>query len=774
MKKKTLATVLLSAVMLVPVFLFAGCSSGGAENAESSPETEEESTVSYVYVLEDLDWGLQEEDSDNVYYSSYGCFEHQILRTCTVYDEDSECVQIQVLNLDSDSVKTIEYKPAESSYISNVAVIPEGDLAGFVLLETCYGEETHYNVKILDENGAAVSQLSLDDLMAWLEEKNGYAYISEMVFGADGYLYLGSETDIIVMDTQGGQVAQIEVPNWLNSLGLSQDGRVFATYYDSGYQLAFIDLETETLERLDFGVTSFSSGTINVLEDNSVVYGDSSGLNMYRYDAQTGETETLFDWVSLDVVGYNVDAVYYLDEENMVVQVYDYTASSYNETMAKVVRRESSEVTEKTILTLALFSSDSYTQEYVVAFNKSNDQYRIEMKTYLDYTTIDYNDYMTYYEDAVTRMQNDLVTGEGADIIMTGYGVSTGMLIGNGLLEDLIPYLDERGYTRDRFVTQVYDALMEEGKLYYLPSTFMLNTVYALTDVVGTESGWSFAEAAEAIQNLPEGMQWMQYETRSSILSEILTYGYSSFINEEDNTCSFDSEEFKALLELAASFPEEYEYDMEGASEPTMIQNGQLAASEVYIYDLEEPQLYRAIFEGKDYIAVGYPGLGGNGTLISYVGSTYAISSKSEYKDAAADFIVSTLTADTTWGGLSFSILQEELDQYFEEETAVEYLLDENGDPLLDENGEAIIGGTGSGIGYQDGWEYWYEPCTEQDIEEFYELLNGAVAASPVDNSEILAIIEEEAASFFSGQKSVDDVAALIQNRVSLYLSENS
>ncbi|MCD8069714.1 MAG: hypothetical protein LUE87_12695, partial [Lachnospiraceae bacterium] len=462
MKKKTLAMALLSAVLLAPVFLFAGCSSGSAENMESGPDKEEE--ISYIYVLEDLDWGLEEGDSDSGYYSSYGCFNHQIFRTYTVYDVDGDYVQLQVLNLDSDSVQTIEYKPDANSYISSAAIIPEGDSAGFALLETYYDEETHYGVKLLDGNGAVVGEFLLDDLMSWLEEKYGYAYISEMVFGTDGYIYLGSESDVIVLDTEGVRIAQIEIPNWLNSLGLSGDGRVYATYYDSGYQLAFIDLETETLQKLDFGVTSFSSGTVNVLEDGSVVYGDSSGLNMYRYDAQTGETEVLFDWVSLDVVGYNVDAVYYLDEDNLVVKVYDYAANSYSDTMARVVRRESSEVAEKTILTLALFSTDSDTQEYVVAFNKANDQYRIEIKTYLDYTTIDYNNYMTYYEDAVTRMQNDLVSGEGADIIMlTDYGVSAGTLIGSGRLEDLFAFLDERGYTGVKFVTQVYDALMAEG-----------------------------------------------------------------------------------------------------------------------------------------------------------------------------------------------------------------------------------------------------------------------------------------------------------------------
>ncbi|MCD8326556.1 MAG: extracellular solute-binding protein [Lachnospiraceae bacterium] len=787
MKKKTLAMSVLSAVLLVSVFSFAGCSSGSSGNTQESTPAEEESALSYVYVLEDMDWGL--EDDGNGYYSNYGSCGHKILQTHTVYSEEGTTEELLILDLDTGLVETIPYERGENSYIYNLSMRPDSQsaesetgggglaasAAAFAVLEASYEDDnTAYTVQTLDQDGTMVSEFVLDDLMAYLEEKNGYGYISDFVWGGDGNFYLGCESSVMVYDSEGGQIAELEVPNWLNSLILSQDGRVFATYYDSGYQLAFINLETETLEQLDFGVTSFSSGTINVLEDDSVVYGDSSGLNMYRYDAQTGETETLFDWVSLDVVGYNVDAVYYLDEDNMVVRVYDYTANSYNETMARVVRRESSEVTEKTILTLALFSADSYTQEYVVAFNKASDQYRIEMKTYLDYSTIDYNDYQTYYEDAVTRMQNDLVTGEGADIIMTGYGVNAGTLADNGLLEDLVPYLDERGYTRDQFVTQVYDAYLDEGELYFLPAEFVLRTVYALTDVAGTESGWTLAEAAEAIQNLPEGMQWLQYETRDSMLNELLTYGYGSFINEEDNTCSFDTEEFKALLELAAAFPEDYEYDMEGASEPTMIQNGQLAASEAYIYDLEELQLYRAIFEGKDYIAVGYPGLGGNGTLISSSGSTYAISSKSQYKDAAADFIVSTLTAETTWGGFGFSVLQEELDQYFEEETAVEYLLDENGDPVLDENGETIIGGTGSGIGYQDGWEYWYEPCTEEDIEEFYELLNGAVAVSATDNSEILAIIEEEADSFFSGQKSVDDVAAIIQNRVSLYLSENS
>ncbi len=774
MKKKTL-TVILSTLLMV-LMLFTGCSSQSTGSVSETKEAAED-TLTWVYVLEDLDWGSGEDENENGYYSTYGtygCFSHLLLRSYTVYDEDGEYVEFQVMDLDTDSVvNTIEYETGENSYIYNAAIIPEGDSAGFVLLETYYDDEVHYSVRFLDGNGETRSEISLDELMSWLEEKDGYAYISEFVFGTDGYLYLGCDSAVIVMDTEGNQIAEIAVPNWLNSLALSEDGRVFASYYDNGYQLAYVNPDTKAFEPINFGVTNFDSNTVNVLADGSVIYGDSSGMNMYRYDASTGETETLFDWVSLDVVGYNVNAVYYIDEDTMVVEIYDYSANSYNGNMSLVTRKESSEVSEKTTLTLALFSNDSYTQEYVVAFNKANDQYRIEIKTYLDYTTIDYNDYQTYYDDAVTRMQNDLVSGDGADIIMTGYGVNTNTLIGSGLLEDLVPYLDARGYTRDQFVTQVYDAYLREGKLYELPGEFELQTVYALSELVGDEPGWTLEEAAEVIASLPEGMEWFMGETRDQMLNTLLSYGYTSFINEEDHTCSFDSEEFKALLELAAAFPEESNETWE-ESEPTKIQNGTLAAEEVYIYDLDELQLYRAHFEGKEYTAIGYPGVGGNGTIISGTGSTYAICSKSEYKDAAADFIVSTLTEETTWGGYAFSILQSELDAFFEEETTVEYALDENGDPYLDEDGNPVLIGGSSGIGYQDGWEYWYVPCTEEDVEEFYELLNGAVTVAGSGNSEILAIIEEEADSYFSGQKSVDDVAEIIQNRVSLYLSENS
>lgn len=41
-------------------------------------------------------------------------------------------------------------------------------------------------------------------------------------------------------------------------------------------------------------------------------------------------------------------------------------------------------------------------------------------------------------------------------------------------------------------------------------------------------------------------------------------------------------------------------------------------------------------------------------------------------------------------------------------------------------------------------------------------------------NSTITSIVTEEAEAYFSGDRSVDEAAQLIQSRVSLYLSEQS
>lgn len=61
--------------------------------------------------------------------------------------------------------------------------------------------------------------------------------------------------------------------------------------------------------------------------------------------------------------------------------------------------------------------------------------------------------------------------------------------------------------------------------------------------------------------------------------------------------------------------------------------------------------------------------------------------------------------------------------------------------------------------------------ATEEQVAKVREMITSAVSDKGTDDK-ILAIINEEAQAYFDGQKSGEDVAALIQNRVQTYISE--
>ena len=66
------------------------------------------------------------------------------------------------------------------------------------------------------------------------------------------------------------------------------------------------------------------------------------------------------------------------------------------------------------------------------------------------------------------------------------------------------------------------------------------------------------------------------------------------------------------------------------------------------------------------------------------------------------------------------------------------------------------------------GWgefEVEIQPATQEDVYN-------TTAVSGAVSDDITNIINEEAAAYFSGQKSAEDVAKIIQSRMQVYLSE--
>ncbi|MDE7268877.1 MAG: hypothetical protein K2N81_00205, partial [Acetatifactor sp.] len=68
---------------------------------------------------------------------------------------------------------------------------------------------------------------------------------------------------------------------------------------------------------------------------------------------------------------------------------------------------------------------------------------------------------------------------------------------------------------------------------------------------------------------------------------------------------------------------------------------------------------------------------------------------------------------------------------------------------------------------------YEFHPLTRDEVDVVLDLLKEATPAFSVENDDIVKIINEEAPAYYSGQKRVEDVVSLIQNRIQLYVNEN-
>lgn len=623
-----------------------------------------------------------------------------------------------------------------------------------------------------DAEGNELFRKNLKDAMGEDEENS---YVRNILIDDKGRFYLPADSKIWLFDTEGNSCGAAEMSaaggSWINGSGVGKDGKVYICYYsydgNSGsYCLAEVDFDKRALGTTYANFPGGNGETLSAGTEKDFITHD--GTAVYEYDLATQTGEKLFDWLDSDINGSFVQSIGVLEDGRILAIIQDW--ENDDNSIALLKKTPASQVAQKEQILIGSMSGGSDLQAAAVKFNRNSDKYHISIKTYLDYNNWNENS----WNDAITNLNNDLTSKNCPDIIDLN-GLDIEQLASKGLFEDLNPYLVKSTVlAKEDYLENILNAYTYDGKLICIPGYFEMQTVIGRTSDVGSEMGWTLAELI-AYADAHPGAAIFDGMTKEYMLQYCMMYNEDSFIDWKKADCNFDTQEFKDLLSFVNRFPEEYEWSEDDASEATKIQNGEVLLSNAYIYDFDQIQLYYEMF-GGEITCIGFPTADGSAGCALQAGNTYAIISKSKEKEAAWSFIESYLDGmkDSENHYLGFPTNKEELDKMAEEAVKVEYVLDEDGNKILDENGEPIVEGTGSGIGYQDGWSYTFRIPTQEEVDLVMELMNVAKPVSYNGNSEVLKIINEEAAAYFSGQKSVDEVASIIQSRIKIYVSENS
>lgn len=643
-------------------------------------------------------------------------------------------------------------------------------------------------------DGSTIASIDLSDTNADDTEDGMSSNLSSFAVDAAGNLYVSDYNNIYVLDAEGNVQFNLDGSQYNGSLyrlNAQQVGVMWYNYTDdvnaadeNGQYFVPIDLETKDWGekvKLPSNVWSIFPG------DDAYDFYYAYNNNIYGYTAKTDTKDKLVDWLACDVDTNNMSGYAMLSDSRVAALMQDWSTDPTTYQLIVLHRVDASEIKEKKVLTLACMYLDWDLRSMIVEYNKTNDEYRINVVDYSEYATDD------DYNAGVTKLTTEIISGSVPDIFLTS-NLPIDKYAAKGVIADLNTFMDGgNGLSRDYFVPQVMSALEKDGKLYELPTSFSVQTAYALSSIASQYDTWNVAAVQDAMTQLQEGATvFSNGWTKNTALSNCLSRNLSAFVDWTTGKCEFDSEAFQQLLAFCNSFPAETS-DGDGAiayassadiavddamwdSDATRITNGKQLMSTIGMYSFDS--YIWNVYAIRDKITfTGYPTEDGSGSSFG-LQMPMAISSVTNYPDAAWDFVCSIIkkmnTIDENNYYYGFPISQAAFDAEMTDIMTEQYQLDENGEQVdWDGDGEPDKVILGSYETMENGETVYKDvyALTQEDIDQILGVINSTRSVYDYDQ-EILDIITDEVAAYFAGDKDVQTTANMIQSRVNLYVQE--
>ena len=448
-----------------------------------------------------------------------------------------------------------------------------------------------------------------------------------------------------------------------------------------------------------------------------IVYSTTTGV----YASNMGDltAEQIMSFINSDVPTTNMNHIVVLDETRFIGFYYD--DYNHSQVVSIFTKKNVEDMQEKTVLVLAGYYVPNEVKNRVIQFNKTNPEYRIVIKEYYTYDTM---------EDG-----------------MAGYNQLNMDILGRGLPDILIAdsYFPVSSYISKGLVANIDELIGKES-------------------IVGDRTSWTMKEMQEMMASMPEGTQSIGELTRSDFVQLMMQYCGNDFVDVETGKCNFNTANFVTMLEYARTLPEEFNWDEYGddywEEQDSQYRENRTILAECDVSNARYVNDYINGYFGEEISYIGFPSDTGNGAVVE-AGEQYLISASSEHIDGAWEFVRYYLTEEYQNKVIMFPVNKEIFMERAMEATKNPYTTDRNGNKQEYEykisiGGESIV----------------LPNMTTEQVRKFIKFVESIDKCVYYDE-DIEAIINEEVALFLAGQKSASDVAGIIQSRVEIYVNEN-
>jgi multiple sugar transport system substrate-binding protein len=359
-----------------------------------------------------------------------------------------------------------------------------------------------------------------------------------------------------------------------------------------------------------------------------------------------------------------------------------------------------------------------------------------------------------------TSVNTAIMSGKADDLIAV-QNLNYGAYAEKGLLADLAPYMEkDADFQSGAFNNKVLDAVKWDGRSYTLPINYTLNMIVGNEPVISKsgvkidDKSWTWDQLFELGSKIAQAdvgpTAIMSLAREMELFSAILQSTYHQYVDASAKKASFDSGNFAQLLTKVKDLWDQ------GLLRPI----GENASDDVFkIMNVQGAEMLafmpQTIYGGKGR-TYETPG-GGEGTGIGFTpGLMFAMNEQSKVKDAAWQFLQFLLSdqMQSMPGASGIAVRQSSMEQTL---NSVKENLASGKMMIKTKNG--------------NGEEVQQPAISDDDVKAALQI--AAQAGTYIyRDPQVMNIAREEADAFFKGQRSAEEAAKSIQNRVMTYLNE--
>ena len=703
-------------------------------------------------------------DSDDSYYFAASAYsDEEVFFLMSFQTEEGWTYSLEQYDIQNEnllpSVKVFQEEGLQG-YFNGLCICGEEELAARFMSEDGEGNPQEIRLFIFDREGGNVKNVLLDYAYREPVYAPGMAY---SYFLSDGnYFYLVNflESGLLVFDREGKEVRRdmpdVSGDTYYTAGCSAPDGSVIVSKVNmANRRTTLFYLQGDKENRLG-ELPDVNYRNVALSGDGCFYYVD--GYYLIRWNISTGEKQVLLDGALAGIDPTWLAAITFSAGGRVILHSW----SSTNVKELEILTCSEEEVeTDGNQIVFAYVEAgmDLFYNPLVVEYSKAHPQNPVTYQTHTAVYTGDIDAYMDICDAYRTRVMADILSGGGPDIFLIS-SEDARNLSENGALLDLTEYLDPE--LREKILPSALERGVIDGKMIGV-SPMISGSVMLVSNAVWEGDSWTIEDVLRLaderkpqylfggldlgntmIKNSPGGLLFRFFSEFPE---------KSPFVDLEAGTCNFENETFIRLLEICKEYGERPTPDEDQLYE--MLKTGECLCTIVRVDDMQHfTQAMKPLEKSCHF--VGYPGQEGYGYAASY--EFVAVNANSKNKEAALEFLwhLFSLESQQKIEGHGASVREDVVRE--------SVVLKDWGD------------GRGPLYHYDLGDGSYMNLEVKEDgssfLEEYVTALKG-LEGEDSRSEAVIDIVKSEAGAYFAGDRSAEEIAGIIQNRVQLYLDEN-